>query len=49
MEPKSLADALKQPDTDKWVAAALAEIEAHLQNGTWELAQLPPGKRAIGL
>jgi hypothetical protein len=30
------------------VAAALAEIEAHLQNGTWELAQLPPGRRAIG-
>jgi len=48
MEPKSLADALKRPDADKWVAAALTEIEAHLQNGTWELAQLPPGKRAIG-
>jgi hypothetical protein len=24
------------------------EIEAHLENGTWELAQLPPGRRAIG-
>ena len=30
------------------MAAALAEIEAHLQNGTWELAQLPPSRRAIG-
>ena len=48
IEPKTLADALKRPDADKWVAAALAEIEAHLQNGTWELAQLPPGRRAIG-
>ena len=48
IEPRSLAEALKRPDADKWVAAALAEIEAHLQNGTWELAQLPPGRRAIG-
>jgi len=48
IEPKTLANALKQPDADKWVTATLAEIEAHLQNGTWELAQLPPGRRAIG-
>ena len=48
IEPKTLADALSRPDADKWIAAALAEIEAHLQNGTWELAQLPPGRRAIG-
>jgi hypothetical protein len=44
---KTLADVLRQPDVDKWVTAALAEIEAHLQNGTWELAQLPPGRHAI--
>ena len=48
IEPKTLADVLKRPDADRWVAAALAEIEAHLQNGTWELVQLPPGRRAIG-
>jgi len=47
LEPKSLAEALKQPDVSEWVKAALAEIEAHLRNGTWELAQLPPGKHAI--
>jgi len=47
LEPKSLAEALKRPDASEWVKAALAEIEAHLRNGTWELAQLPPGKRAI--
>jgi len=29
------------------VAATLAEIEAHIQNGTWELTHLPPSKRAI--
>ena len=34
--------------TDGLISAALAEIEAHVENGTWELAQLPPGKRTIG-
>jgi len=48
MEPRSLAEALKRPDAAEWVKAALSEIEAHVQNGTWELAQLPPGRRAIG-
>src|SRR5258706_15652017 len=48
MEPRTLADALTRPDAERWVAAALAEIEAHLENDTWELAQLPPGRRAIG-
>ena len=48
LKPRSLAEALKRPDAAEWVGAALKEIEAHLQNGTWELAQLPPGKRAIG-
>jgi hypothetical protein len=47
-ELRKLEDALKQPDVDKWVTATLAEIKAHMQNGTWELAQLPPRKRAIG-
>jgi len=48
MEPRTLAEALTRPDASLWISAALAEIEAHVANGTWELAQLPPGKRAIG-
>jgi hypothetical protein len=48
VEPKSLAEVLKRPDTSEWVKAALVEIKAHLKNGTWGLAQLPPGKHAIG-
>jgi len=48
MEPRTLVDAISCPDAASWIAAALAEIEAHLENGTWELAQLPPGRRAIG-
>jgi hypothetical protein len=48
IELRTLAEALRWPDAGKWVAATLAKIKAHVQNGTWVLAQLPPGKRAIG-
>jgi hypothetical protein len=47
-ELRSLAEALKCVDAAEWVKAALNEIDTHLQNGTWELAQLPLGRRAIG-
>ena len=48
MEPRTLADVISRPDAASWIAAALAEIDAHLENSTWELAQLPLGRRAIG-
>ena len=48
LEPGSLAEALRRPDVSERVKAALAEIKAHLCNGMWELAQLPPGRRTIG-
>ena len=47
-EPRTLAEAMVRPDAAKWLEAAYAELQAHVMNGTWELAQLPPGKRAIG-
>ena len=48
MELKLLTEALMHLDAESWISAALAEIEAHVENGTWELTQLLPGKRAIG-
>ena len=48
LEPQTLHDALSCTDAPKWVEAVLKEIKAHVQNGTWELTQLPPGKCAIG-
>jgi len=48
LEPTSLTEAHSRPDGDKWVEAALEEIRAHLDNGTWELVRLPHGKHAIG-
>ena len=47
MEPRSLAKAVAHLDGESWIVAALLEIEPHLENGTWELAQLPTGHRAI--
>jgi hypothetical protein len=47
-EPRTLRDALKRPDADLWYQAAVKEMEAHIENGTWELVKLPPGCKAIG-
>jgi len=47
-EPNSYRQALLRPDVAQWTKAAEEEIEAHSQNGTWELADLPAGCRAIG-
>jgi len=46
--PKSYAEAMTRPDAQKWHEAACQEIDSLLENGTWELAQLPPGRKAIG-
>ena len=47
-KPRTLAKAMTRPDAAKWLEVAYSELQAHVTNGTWELAQLPPGKRAIG-
>ncbi|CAG7850998.1 SubName: Full=Uncharacterized protein {ECO:0000313/EMBL:CCA73545.1} [Serendipita indica DSM 11827] len=44
-EPTTLGEALKRPDGDKYVQAAIEEVRAHLENGTWKLVRLPQGKR----
>ena len=48
VDPNTLEEALSRPDGEKWLEAAMKEIEAHLENGTWELVRLPHGKSAIG-
>jgi hypothetical protein len=39
---------MRRPDADLWYTAAKEEIQAHVDNGTWTLVQLPPGAKAIG-
>lgn len=46
-EPKSITEAKNDKNCDKWITAMDEEIEAHKTNGTWELADLPNGRKAI--
>jgi hypothetical protein len=47
-EPTSFRQSQQRSDADLWQKACQEEMEAHRLNGTWEIVQLPPGKRAIG-
>ena len=46
-EPTTFHEAVSGPDRDKWKASIQEEYDSLLENGTWELTQLPPGKKAI--
>ncbi|CAI7823409.1 unnamed protein product [Closterium sp. NIES-53] len=46
-EPKTLAEALSGPDAEKWKQSVKEEYESLLENETWELCELPLGKKAI--
>jgi Reverse transcriptase (RNA-dependent DNA polymerase) len=46
--PKSFGETMAKSDAQFYYDAAVAEIEALIANGTFEVVQLPPGKRAIG-
>ncbi|CAI7913160.1 unnamed protein product [Closterium sp. NIES-53] len=46
-EPKTLAEALSGPDAEKWKQSVKEECDSLLENETWELCELPPGKKAI--
>jgi hypothetical protein len=42
-KPKSFCKAMQRPDANLWYKAAVKEMQAHIENGTWELVKLPPG------
>ncbi|CAI7792651.1 unnamed protein product [Closterium sp. NIES-53] len=46
-EPKTLAEALSGPDAEKWKQSVKEEYDSLLENETWELCELPLGKKAI--
>lgn len=49
IEPKTLTEALSSQDTkEKWLQAMKEEMESHKDNNTWELCDLPEGRKAIG-
>lgn len=46
-EPSTLNEALKGPDADLWKFAIDDEMKSLLENGTWELCDLPEGRKPI--
>jgi hypothetical protein len=48
-EPRTVEEALSGPNADKWKAAMDQEMHTMLERGTWELTELPPSKKHVGL
>lgn len=46
--PRTYAEAMTRPEAEQYHTSACDEIQTLLDNGTWELALLPPGRKAIG-
>ncbi|RXW16551.1 hypothetical protein EST38_g9310 [Candolleomyces aberdarensis] len=46
--PCSFKEAMSRSDGDKWLEAAQAEMDALIENGTWELTELPEGRKEVG-
>ena len=46
-EPKSFGQAMACKDREKWLEAMRKEIASLIEKGTWELCNLPPGRKAI--
>lgn len=49
-EPRSFKEAMRREpeEQQRWLQAALGEIQALLENGMFELVELPAGAKAIG-
>jgi hypothetical protein len=47
-KPKLFRKAMQRLDANLWYEAAVKEMQAHIENSTWELVKLPPGRKAIG-
>jgi Reverse transcriptase (RNA-dependent DNA polymerase) len=48
-ENPSYQEAINGPDKAEWIKATRAEIDSIVQNNTWKLVQLPPGRKPIGV
>ncbi|CAI7798436.1 unnamed protein product [Closterium sp. NIES-54] len=46
-EPATLREALKSSDAEEWKKAMESELKSIEENGTWELVELPEGRKAI--
>ncbi|CAI7873063.1 unnamed protein product [Closterium sp. NIES-53] len=46
-EPTTLKEALESSDAEEWKKAMESELKSIEENGTWELVELPKGRKAI--
>ena len=46
-EPASYSEAMRSDELDQWSEACQYEMDALAKNGTWELVDLPPNRRAV--
>ncbi|CAI7872846.1 unnamed protein product [Closterium sp. NIES-54] len=46
-EPTTLKEALESSDFEEWKKAMESELKSIEENGTWELVELPEGRKAI--
>ncbi|CAI7874372.1 unnamed protein product [Closterium sp. NIES-53] len=46
-EPATLKEALESSDAEEWKKAMESELKSIKENGTWELVELPEGRKAI--
>ena len=47
-DPLTLNQAMTRPDWDQWLAAIQEELKGLGEFNTFEVCELPPGKRAVG-
>lgn len=48
VEPRNLKEALSCEERAEWRAAMVSELKSHAENGTWELVDLPAGRKVVG-
>ena len=48
VDPVNLKDAMEGPDLNEWTEAVVEEYKAHMENGTWDIVDLPSDKKPIG-
>jgi hypothetical protein len=47
-EPRTIYEARKRVDASEWDSAIKDEYDSLIKNKTWNMARLPPGRKAIG-
>jgi hypothetical protein len=47
LEPESFEEAVTSPQKQAWLTAMREEYKSLMQNDTWTLYELPPGRKTV--